>query len=136
MKVVVSKTVAEIWRAGRTPVASLEGEFGRLFGAIPSRKEVSGRFFGLTLPFLGKISFGGEAVLWADTEYPSYWLSQTYSEYTPQGWIAGRSTPVKVGPDTIQPPRTDSLGQSRRQLQVVVGDETGVLRFRLSQVVV
>ena len=109
MKVVVSKTVAEIWRAGRTPVANLEEEFGRLFGAVSSQKDVSGRFFGLTLPFLGKISFGGEAVVWAETDYPSYWLSQTYSEYTPQGWIAGRSSPVKVGPDTIQPPRTDSL---------------------------
>ena len=126
MKVVVSKTVAEIWRAGRTPVANLENEFGRLFGAIPSRKDVSGRFFGLTLPFLGKISFGGEAVLWADTDYPSYWLSQTYSEYTPLGWIAGKSTPVKVGPDTIQPPRTDSL----KRISV---DQTLQLGFDTSQ---
>jgi transglutaminase-like putative cysteine protease len=126
MKVVVSKTVAEIWRVGRTPVANLEDEFGRLFGAIPSRKDVNGRFFGLTLPFLGKISFGGEAVLWADTDYPSYWLSQTYSEYTPQGWIAGKSTPVKVGPDTIQPPRTDSLER-------IPVDQTLQLGFDTSQ---
>ena len=126
MKVVVSKTVAEIWRAGRTPVAQLENEFGRLFGAIPSRKDLSGRFFGQTLPFLGKISFGGEAVLWVDTDYPSYWLSQTYSEYTPQGWIAGKSTPVKVGPNTIQPPRTNSL----KRIPV---DQTLQLGFDTSQ---
>ena len=109
MRVVVSKTVVGIWRAGRTPIASLEEEFGRLFGAIPSRKNVSGRFFGETLPFLGKISFGGEPVLLADTNYPSYWLSQTYSEYTPQGWIAGPTTGIDVGPDTIQPPRSNSV---------------------------
>ena len=127
MRVVVSGTVAEIWRFGRSPVAQLEDEFGRLFGAIPSRKDVSGRFFGQTLPFLGKISFGGEAVLWVDTDYPSYWLSQTYSEYTPQGWIAGRSTPVKVGPDTIQPPRTDSLKRIPVDQTLQVGFETSQL---------
>ena len=108
MRVVVSKAVVDVWRAGRTPIASLEEEFGRLFGAIPSRKNVSGRFFGDTLPFLGKISFGGEPVILADTDYPSYWLSQTYSEYTPQGWIAGATTGIEVGPDTIQPPRSNS----------------------------
>ncbi len=126
MKVVVSKTFAEVWRTARTPVANLEDEFGRLFGSVPSRKDVSGRFFGLTLPFLGKISFGGEPVLWADTDYPSYWLSRTYSEYTPLGWIAGRTTPVKVGPDTIQPPRTDSL----KRISV---DQTLQLAFETSE---
>ena len=108
MRVVVAGAAVDIWRAGRTPIASLELEFGRLFGAIPSRKNVSGRFFGDTLPFLGRISFGGEPVLLADTDYPSYWLSQTYSEYTSRGWIAGPTTGIDVGPDTIQPPRSNS----------------------------
>ena len=107
LRVVVSQPVADLWKAGRTPVAFLEEEFARLFGGIPSRKDVTGRFFGDTLPFLGKISFGGEVVLWAETEYPSYWLSQTYSEYTSRGWIAGRAVHMEVGPQSLSPPRAD-----------------------------
>ena len=109
MNVVVSPTLAKIWRTARSPVENLEGEFARLFSAIPSRKDLPGRLFGKTLPFTGKISFGGEAVFWADTDYPSYWLSQTYSEYTSQGWIAGETQSIDAGPEVVPPPRADSL---------------------------
>ena len=107
MYVFVSPTLATMWRTARSPVAHLEDEFARLFSSIPSQKDLPGRLFGKTLPFMGAISFGGEAVFWANTNYPSYWLSQTYSEYTPQGWVAGETQTIDIGPQIVPPPRAD-----------------------------
>ena len=109
MKIVRVRTVANIWDFGRTPVARVEDVFTRLFSTLPSRKDLAGRFFGRTLPFKGKISFEGEVVAWATTEYPSYWLSRTYSEYTSPGWFAGETEQLDVGPSILPPPRTDNL---------------------------
>ena len=108
LKVYVSENMAEAWRRARTPIETLEEDFARLFAGVPTQKQVDGRFFGKNLPFIGAISFGGEVVFLADTEYPSYWTSQTYSEYTSLGWIAGDSSKVEVGPNTLSPPRSDS----------------------------
>ncbi len=107
LRVYVSRDLANLWNTARTPVASLEEDVARLLAGIPSRKNVPGRFFGKTIPFIGAISFGGETVFWANTEYPSYWLSNTYSEYTPQGWKAGETTNIEVGPNTVPPPRPE-----------------------------
>ncbi len=109
LHVFVSPTLAGMWRTARSPVSALEGEFARLFSAIPSRKDLPGRLFGDTLPFLGSISFGGEPVFWAETDYPSYWVSRTYSEYTPAGWVAGQTQPIDVGPQIVPPPRVDDI---------------------------
>ena len=109
LKVYVSRDLAEWWNTARSPIASLEEDVTRLLAGIPSRKDVPGRFFGKTLPFIGAISFGGEAVFWASSEYPSYWLSNTYSEYTSQGWKAGETTKLEVGRNTVPPPRPEWL---------------------------
>ena len=108
LKVYVSQPLANAWHDARSPIERLEEDFERLFSSIPTRKVVNGRLFGKNLPFIGAISFGGNIVFWADTDYPSYWLSQTYSEYTSQGWMAGDSTKIEVGPNTLPPPRSDS----------------------------
>ena len=107
LKVYVSRDLANWWNTARTPIASMEEDVARLLAGIPSRKNVPGRFFGKTLPFIGSISFGGEAVFWASTDYPSYWLSNTYSEYTSQGWKAGETTKLEVGKNTVPPPRAE-----------------------------
>ncbi len=104
-----NSTAAQVWNVGRTPVATAEDFFARLFAALPSRKDQPGRLFGKWLPFIGKISFGGEAVGWATTDYPSYWLSQIYNQYTPKGWVATASEPLEIGPDTLPPPQGDML---------------------------
>ena len=109
LNVYVSKTVANVWTQARTPVATLESGLSRLVTGIASKKNIHGRPFGDNLPFLGSIHFNGDVVFMADTEYPSYWLSRTYSEYTPKGWVAGDTREVKVGPETVPPPQGDAL---------------------------
>ena len=105
-KVFISSTLADFWGAARTPISDVEDTFARLTAGIAARKDISGRVFGQSLPFLGEAPLGGEIVFDAETDYPSYWLSQTYSEYTPQGWIAGETTVIEVGPGK-RPPRRD-----------------------------
>ena len=101
--------LTNIWKLSRAPVENMSDEFARMFAGLPSRKDFDGRFFGKTLPFLGKVSLGDDVVLWAKSEYPSYWLAQTYSEYTPKGWIAGDPRSVEVGPNALPPQLGDSL---------------------------
>ena len=108
LRIYVSSGLSDAWDVGRTPVAYLEDEFGRLFGAVPSRKDLTGRIFGTTLPFLGEISLDGDIVMWTKTKYPSYWASRTYSEYTSRGWVAGDTSEVAINPDTLSPMTADS----------------------------
>ncbi|MDE2824048.1 MAG: transglutaminase-like domain-containing protein, partial [Chloroflexota bacterium] len=109
LNVYTNKRAADLWNIGRAPVATAEDFFSRMFAALPSKKDQPGRLFGRWLPFIGKISFGGEAVGWASTDYPSYWLSQTYNNYTSKGWVATDTEPVQIGPETLPPPRGDTL---------------------------
>ena len=111
LKVYVSRTAVDIWNFSRTPVAGLEEDFARLFSGIESRKGLSGRYFGKALPFQGRVSFKSEPVLWASTQNPTYWLSRTYSEYTPLGWIAGETEELEVGPQKVPPPPQESANR-------------------------
>jgi transglutaminase-like putative cysteine protease len=123
LNVYVSSPLVDAWDVGRSPLTSLEDEFGRLFGAIPSRMDLAGRTFGKTLPFLGKIHLDGDVVLWASTKYPSYWTSQTYSEYTSRGWVAGDTVDLPIGPDSLPPPRADLAKREsiQQRLQLTFG---------------
>ena len=109
LNVYTNSTAAQVWNVGRAPITATEDFFARLFAALPTKKDTPGRFFGKWLPFIGKISFGGEPVGWANTAYPSYWLSQTYNHYTSRGWIATETEPIEVGPDILPPARRDNL---------------------------
>ncbi len=102
-RVYVSDFLVDTWRAGRSPVEFLEEEFSRLFGIVPSRKNAWGRFFGSTMPFKGEISFDGDTAIWVRSEYPSYWTTRTYSEYTSKGWKSGQTEPLYTTPDTLMP---------------------------------
>ena len=109
LRVYVSQTAIDAWNVGRSPIQNLEDQFARLLGGLPSRTNQHGRFFGKTLPFKGKISFAGDIVIWARAERPTYWQSQTYSEYTSQGWVAGETSKQRVGPESVPPPAQESL---------------------------
>ena len=124
MRVYTNETVASAWTAARAPVAAAESFFSRMFAALPSKKDQPGRLFGKWLPFIGGISFGGEPAAWATTDYPSYWLSQTYNYYTPKGWIATDTEILATGPDTLAPPRADNLKREARDQTMQVGFET------------
>ena len=112
LRTYVSRMVADVWIDARSPIESLEDEFARLFSGIPSRKDLAGRYFGSTLPFIGKIKFGGEVVMRANSEEPTYWLSQTYSEYTSKGWIAGEAKKTRVGAEFAPPPSQESFNRT------------------------
>ena len=128
LNVYVSRTVANVWTQARTPVATLESGLGRLVTGIASKKNIHGRPFGDNLPFLGAINFNGDVVFMADTEYPSYWLSRTYSQYTPMGWLAGETTEVTVGPDSVPPPQADALKRTAVAQSLLVNfDSTSLL---------
>ena len=103
LRVYHSPVAVELWKFGRTPIAFLQDDLTRLLSALPSREERMGRFFGDSLPFIGKISFDDEVAFWADSEARNYWLSRTYSRYTSQGWFTGKTEERAVGPDDPPP---------------------------------
>ncbi len=124
LRVYTNETAARVWTVGRTPVASAEDFFARMFAALPSKMDQPGRFFSKWLPFTGKISFGGEPVGWASSRYPSYWTSQTYNYYTSKGWIATETEHLDIGPDTLPPPRRDGLERVAESQIMQLGFET------------
>ena len=124
MNAYTNTQAAQVWNIGRTPVATAEDFFARLFAALPSKKDQPGRLFGRWLPFIGKISFGGEAVGWASTDYPSYWLSQTYNQYTSKGWVATDAESIDIGPDILPPPQGDMLKRVQKTQVMQLGFST------------
>ena len=124
MRVYTNETVAQVWSIGRTPIATAEDFFARLFASLPSKKDHPGRLFGKWLPFIGNISFGGEPVGWATTEYPSYWMSQTYNYYSSKGWIATGTDLLEIGPDILPPPTTDNLKRESKDQVMQLGFAT------------
>ena len=124
MRVYTNQTVAEAWSVGRAPVTTAEDFFARLFASLPSKKDHPGRLFGKWLPFIGKIAFGGEPVGWASTDYPSYWLSQTYNYYSSKGWIATDTDLIEIGPDILPPPTTDNLQREPKDQVMQLGFAT------------
>ena len=88
MKVYTPDRAAQIWDFFRTPISSMEDEFTRLLGNVPSKTGGHGRHFGKFLPFIGSISFKNSAVLWSKSDYPGYWSSRAYNIYTSEGWMS------------------------------------------------
>ena len=127
LNVYVWRTAVDVWNAVRSPIENMEDEFARLFSPIASRKDVAGRYFGDTLAFKGPISLGGDIVMQARSEYPAYWLNRTYSEYTPQGWIAGDRENTAVGPDGLPPPPHESFKRTEVTQTVIVQFDTNNL---------
>ncbi len=67
LRVYVVRAAIDVWNWGRDPLTVFEDDFARLFSGITSKNDVNGRFFGNTLPFIGKISFGGDVVMVANS---------------------------------------------------------------------
>ena len=108
LRVYVVRAAVDLWNWGRDPLTVFDDDFARLFSGITSKNDVDGRFFGNTLPFQGKISFGGDVVMVANAKSPTYWLLRSYSEYTSEGWVAGDTVQFDVGPGGLPPPPQES----------------------------
>ena len=87
------------------PIETIQEQFNRLFAGISGKKSTPFQSFGKTLPFKGPISFQGVVIFTATQSQPTYWGAQTYSEYTPTGWIASDSKKIPAG-DKSPPPFT------------------------------
>ena len=127
LRVFVSQAAVDFWNAGRSPLTNMEDEFSRLFSGIASKKDLAGRFFGDTLPFQGKISFGGEVVMWATSGHRSNWLYRTYSEYSAQGWLTGDTTERLVTSVTLPPPPQESFNRVPVMQRLEVDFDTSAL---------
>ncbi len=124
MRVYTNSTIAQAWLVARTPIAATEEFFSRMFPNLATKKDLPGRLFSKWLPFIGGISFGGEPVAWAVTEYPSYWMSQSYNYYTSKGWIATDTERLEIGPDTLPPPQGDTLERYPKPQTMQLGFES------------
>jgi len=81
----------------RSPVASWEGDFNRLFAGLPARRPLGYRIWGDVMPFQGTISPTATQVLQVDSPQPMYWKARTYGTYTSQGWVSEDTTLKPLG---------------------------------------
>ena len=96
LKGFTNKNIVKIWNLGRTPLASLEQDFSRIFSVIDSKIGGGGRFFGDTLPFQGKIAFQNKRVATVKSEDQSYWVSKIYNIYSNEGWMIGETSEISL----------------------------------------
>ena len=91
----------------RWPVDRLQGDFNRLFAAVPARKPMSYRVFDSTLPFQGTISLSDEVAFTVRSSRPSYWRVRSYPTYTSRGWVSGATqmVPLQWQPVAATPER-------------------------------
>ena len=95
------------------PIETIQEQFNRRFAGTPGKKSTPFQSFGKTLPFKGPLSFQGLMVFTATQSEPTYWGAQIYSEYTPSGWIAPKSTTISVDAKTPQPFTTYATMKTR-----------------------
>ena len=77
-----------IYEGLRTPFASVEEDFNRLFAGLPARRALGYRLWGDSMPFQGTINPNTVPVLQVESRLPMYWKARTYDTYTPKGWIS------------------------------------------------
>ena len=87
MNAYTNSTAAQVWNIGRTPIATAEDFFARLFAALPSKKDQPGRLFGRWLPFIGKsLSVVKQSVGRLRTTHPTGFHRHTTSTRRRGGW--------------------------------------------------
>ncbi|MSP78171.1 MAG: DUF4129 domain-containing protein [Dehalococcoidia bacterium] len=87
----VSNTLRTIWVEGRQPMDRMEGEFNRLFAQLPARKDVPLKQFAANMPFQGPLTNTDQTVFQVQSQFPTYWRSRVYTEYTSGGWVAEKT---------------------------------------------
>ena len=72
----------------RSPLASWEDDFNRLFAGLPARRPLGYRIWDDVMAFQGAINPATTQVLVVESEVPMYWKARTYGTYTGKGWIS------------------------------------------------
>ena len=77
-----------IYERLRSPMATWEGDFNRLFAGLPARRAMGYRIWGDTMPFHGTINPTTVPVLQVQSPIPLYLKGRSYDTYTPKGWLS------------------------------------------------
>ena len=72
----------------RSPLASWEDDFNRLFAGLPARRPLGYRIWDDVMAFQGTINPATTPALVVESEVPMYWKARTYGAYTGKGWIS------------------------------------------------
>ena len=93
----------------RSPLASWEDDFNRLFAGLPARRPLGYRIWDDVMAFQGTINPATTQVLVVESEVAMYWKARTYGTYTGKGWISENTefqplgyTPEFSAPDEKQ----------------------------------
>ena len=78
----------DLYESLRTPLASWEDDFNRLFAGLPARRPMGFRVWDDVMAFHGTIRPPETQALWVQSPVPLYWKARTYGTYTPKGWIS------------------------------------------------
>ncbi len=72
----------------RSPLASFEGDFNRLFAGLPARRPMGFRIWDNVMAFQGTINPTTTQVLQVESPVEMYWKARTYDTYTSKGWVS------------------------------------------------
>jgi hypothetical protein len=78
----------DVYEYLRSPIASWEDDFNRLFAGLPARRPLPYRIWGDVIAFQGTINPTTTPVLQVNSPVAMYWKARTYGTYTPKGWVS------------------------------------------------
>ncbi|MDA0264077.1 MAG: hypothetical protein O2803_07960 [Chloroflexi bacterium] len=81
----------------RSPLASMEDDFNRLFAGLPARRPLGFRIWDDVMALQGSIYPTTTQVLWVDSPAELYWKARTYNTYTGKGWFSEHTITEPLG---------------------------------------
>ena len=81
-------TATDAYESMRTPLATWEDDFNRLFAGLPARRPVGFRIWDDVMAFQGSINPTTQQVLRVESPLDLYWKARTYNTYSGKGWIS------------------------------------------------
>ncbi len=111
-------SATDAYESMRTPLATWEDDFNRLFAGLPARRAVGFRIWDDVMAFQGSINPTTTQVLRVESPLEMYWKARTYNTYTGKGWISEDTVfePLGFSPEFS----SSELGQERIQVSYTV----------------
>ena len=108
----------DAYESMRTPLATWEDDFNRLFAGLPARRPVGFRIWDDVMAFQGSINPTTTQVLRVESPLKMYWKARTYNTYTSKGWISEDTVfePLGFSPEFASP----EIEQDRVQVSYIV----------------